>query len=92
MRSCGRSRRIWQGAPTLAVEVVSPTERATDIEQKIADYLAAHTPLMWIIYPRLKTVHGIRPNQPRDVLRLEQELSDPQLLSGFIVPLKALFD
>ena len=83
---------FWDGAPDLAVEVVSPTERASDIEAKISDYLAAGTRLMWIIYPRTRTVHVIRPNEPRPVLNAADTLSAPDILPGFALSVATLFE
>jgi len=83
---------FWDGAPDLAVEVVSPTERANDIEAKITDYLAAGTRLLWIIYPRTRTVHVIRPNEPRPVLHVADTLAAPDILPGFALPVGTLFE
>src|SRR5688572_27367561 len=42
-------------APDLAVEVVSPTDRAQNISVKLANYLAAGT-VVWYFYPQDKEV------------------------------------
>ena len=60
-------------APDLAVEVISPSESAEDVQEKVADYLSAGTQLVWLLYPRLKTVvahtpDGTRTFGPPDVL------------------------
>jgi Uma2 family endonuclease len=46
----------WEGLPDLAVEVVSPNDTLEDVEEKVDDYLAADTPLIWVINPRRRTV------------------------------------
>jgi Uma2 family endonuclease len=43
-------------APDLVVEVLSPSERASAVEEKIADYLRAGTRLMWVIDPDTRQV------------------------------------
>lgn len=85
-----RSDGYWQGAPSLAVEVISPNERAIDVEEKIHDYLAANLQLMWIIYPRLGSVHQIEPTQPRRILGLNDCLEHARILPQFIVPIREL--
>ncbi|WP_110519892.1 Uma2 family endonuclease [Herpetosiphon llansteffanensis] len=85
-----RSDGYWQGAPTVAVEVISPNERAIDVEEKINDYLAANVQLMWIIYPRLGSVHQIEANQQRLVLGSNDCLEHVRLLPQFIVPIREL--
>ncbi len=82
---------FWEGAPDLAVEVISPTERASEIEEKIVAYMQAGTRLMWIVYPRLRTVHVIRPGQPRHILGADATLEAPDVLPGFSLAIAALF-
>ncbi|MCY4064467.1 MAG: Uma2 family endonuclease [Chloroflexi bacterium] len=43
-------------APDLAVEVISPSNKASDIEKKIQQLLNAGTSVIWIVYPDLRTV------------------------------------
>ena len=42
--------------PDLAVEVVSPGNRAGEISTKIAEYLAVGTLLVWVVYPASRSV------------------------------------
>ncbi len=43
---------FWEGAPTLAVEVVSPEDRAADLYAKAHEYVAAGTREVWVLWPR----------------------------------------
>jgi Uma2 family endonuclease len=43
---------FFEGAPDLAVEVISPTDRATELMEKVDDYLAAGTRLVWVVDPQ----------------------------------------
>jgi Uma2 family endonuclease len=52
----GIPKGFWRLAPDLAVEVVSPGETADEIRDKVHDFLAAGTPLVWVVYPRTKEV------------------------------------
>jgi Uma2 family endonuclease len=49
-----------QGAPTLAVEIISPGNSAVDIRKKLIQYLAAGAQAGWLVYPdlRLIEIHG----------------------------------
>jgi len=38
-------------APDVVVEVLSPTETASELEEKLRDYRAAETRLAWIVDP-----------------------------------------
>ena len=49
-------------APNLAVEVISTNDREIDIDQKVADWLAAGSERVWVVRPRQQTVTVHRPN------------------------------
>jgi len=42
---------LFPGAPLVAVEVVSPSNKATDLERKVSQYLAAGAQEVWLVYP-----------------------------------------
>ena len=50
------AHRFYEGAPDLAVEIVSPDDRAREIARKVANYLQAGTRAVWVVYPDLGTV------------------------------------
>lgn len=52
----GVPEAFWNVAPDLAVELVSPGEKAGDVREKVRDYLAAGTRLVWLVYPRTREV------------------------------------
>ena len=43
-------------SPDLAVEVISPNDLATEIDQKVAEYLGAGVPLVWVVHPEARAV------------------------------------
>ena len=54
--TAGRVTGYWPGAPDLAVEVISPNDRYTEVEEKVADWLAAGVQLVVLVNPRNRTV------------------------------------
>jgi Uma2 family endonuclease len=84
---------FWPLAPDLAVEIVSPSESATDIRDKISDYLHAGTQLVWVLYPTRREVVAHRPDGTARTLTAvaDDTLAQPDLLPGFACPLAALF-
>lgn len=52
----GEVEGYWPGAPDLAVEVISPNDSYTGVEEKVAAWLAAGTRAVVVIEPRTKTV------------------------------------
>lgn len=47
---------FWPGPPDLAVEVVSPSDRANEIHAKTRDSLDAGTQLVWVLWPETRSV------------------------------------
>lgn len=78
-------------APDLAVEVISPTERAYSVDEKVADYLGAGVPLVWVINPVARTVRVHRPGKPGVILGEADELTGEHVLPGFRCAVADLF-
>ena len=78
-------------APDLAVEVISPSNTAREMERKLQDYLAAGVRLVWYVYPGPQEVH-VYTAERHDVLTIDQELSGGDVLPGFALPLRQLFE
>jgi Uma2 family endonuclease len=84
--------RLFEGAPRLAIEVVSPTDLAEDLARTVDQYLAADAEAVWVIYPKVREVHTYRPGGASATLGESDLLEDPMLLPGFSLPLRSLFD
>ncbi len=83
---------FWTIVPDLAVEVVSPSESAADVQEKVHDYLQAGTPLMWVVYPRsqqvvVHTADGVARTRSGDDL-----LTSPDILPGFSCAVREIFE
>lgn len=77
--------------PDLAVEVVSPHDRAGDIQAKVSDYLNAGVRLMWVIYPQGRQVVVHRSGGTAETLDAADTLTGGDVLPGFALPLAKLF-
>ena len=80
-----RWARYFLGAPDIAAEVVSPFDMATEVQQKVLEYLAAGSRLVWILEPRARTVTVYRGDGTVQLLREEDMLSGEDVLLGFNV-------
>jgi Uma2 family endonuclease len=69
--------------PRLAVEVLSPNDRAAKLLRKINDYLRCGVGLVWVIDPESRTVTVHRPGQSQVEFAENQELTGEDVLSGF---------
>jgi Uma2 family endonuclease len=81
-----------EGLPTLAVEILSPSDKHEDIVEKVRLYLEAGIPLVWIIDPELQTVAVYRPDALPVSFNTGQELSAEPHLPGFRVGVASLFE
>jgi len=87
----GFPRRYWPFAPDLAVEVVSPSNRATDVHEKAREYLQAGGQLVWIIWPETRTATVYVQGGESYNLTEADALDGGTVLPGFAAPLAALF-
>ena len=86
-----RPRDTWVPlAPDLAVEVISPTDRARDIADKVANYINAGT-LVWYFYPDEQEIKVYEPGKPARTLGINDALDGGKVLPGFKVALKDIF-
>ena len=81
----------WPGAPDLAVEVLSPTDVRSEVDEKIDEYLRSGVRLVWFVNPfeRRVTVH--RPWKRPLVLEEHNSVDGGDVLPGFNYPLARLF-
>lgn len=82
---------FYRGAPDLAVELLSPSDRFSQVAMKIRDYLEAGTPLTWYFDPESRTVAVFRPEQPVRFLDENDVLDGEDVLPGFRLPLNEVF-
>ena len=70
--------------PDLAVEVVSPSDLAYEVEEKVEEYLGVGVRLVWVVYPTTRTIHIHRRDGSTAVVRSPDELNGEDLLPGFV--------
>jgi Uma2 family endonuclease len=87
----GLTRGFFPGAPDLAVEVVSPSDRASEVLAKTRDWLAAGCRAVWVVDPAERTV-SIHDNcgQVR-TLGVSDELTGSDVVPGFRLPVAEIF-
>lgn len=78
-------------APDLVVEVLSPSDRTSDVVAKLEMYQEAGVPLIWLVDPDNQTVTVIAAGKSTVVLRQGDTLDGGDILPGFSVPVAELF-
>lgn len=84
--------KFFPAAPDLAVEVISPGNTFDEMQDKIEEYIAAGTKLIWIVYPKQKMVHVYRRGNVIQILRESDELEGEDILPNFKVKLTEIFN
>lgn len=82
----------FDGAPDLAVEVLSPNDRASEVQGKIRDWLDAGCRAVWLVDPETKSVTVYKSAHDISVLNTADTLADAQLLPGFSAVVSEIFE
>jgi Uma2 family endonuclease len=88
----GEVEGYWPGAPDLVVEVISPADRYADVEDKVVDWLAAGARLVVVVNPRKQVVTLYRSFTQIAVLGLGETLEAPDVVPGWALPVKDVFE
>lgn len=78
-------------APDLAVEVISPGDLASEVNEKIEEYLTVGIRLIWIIDPEARIVDVYRFDGPVNRLRESDFIDGEAVLPGFRCAIKDFF-
>ena len=77
--------------PDLVVEVISEGNTAREMEQKLQDYFAAGSRLVWYVLPPEQAVHVYTAPDQYTVLNINQDLQGEPVLPGFALSMRRLF-
>ena len=88
----GEEHGYFPGAPDFVAEVISPSDRLTDVEEKVAEWIAAGVPMVVVVNPRNKMVQVYR--SMTDVVTLSETdtLDGGDVVPGWRLPIADLFE
>lgn len=81
----------WSLAPDLAIEVVSPGNTKKEMNEKLRDYFAAGSKLVWYVYPKLRQVEVFTSPTSKRIVKRDQILDGGAVLPGLEINLEELF-
>lgn len=87
-----RREGYFEGAPDLAVEVLSKGNTRREMARKIGEYLAAGARQVWIVDPVRRTVTVHARHRPSRVFTSTDHLDGGDLLPGFSLPVCRIFE
>ena len=83
--------KYLEGAPDLAVEIVSPSDRLAALDRKMRKYLDAGTRLGWVVNKQRETVTLYRKDTIPRVLTVDHYLSGEDVIPGFRMAIRELY-
>jgi Uma2 family endonuclease len=81
----------WPGAPDLAVEVISPGDTYTEVQDKVCDWLEAGTKMVILVMPRRRAVTVYRSLSDIVMLGETDTLEGGDVVPGWRIPVRELF-
>jgi Uma2 family endonuclease len=88
----GKVSGFWPGAPDLAVEVVSPGDTYIEVEGKAIEWLGAGALMVLALNPRKRSVTVYRTLNDITILSEGSVLNLSEVVAGFTVPVKDIFN
>ena len=85
-------RGYYPGAPDLAVEVISPNDLYTEVDEKVREWLAHGCQMVLVVNPRSQTVAVHRPGQPVHIIGVDDTLDGQDVVPGWTLPVRDIFD
>ena len=79
-------------SPDLAVEILSPHVSGAELDEKLADYRASGTSLVWVINPERRRISVITATGPMRWLGEEETLDGADVVPGFSCKVSAVFE
>lgn len=88
----GRVTGYFPGAPDLAIEVISPNDRYTEVEEKVEDWLDAGAAMVILLNPRNRTAILRQDGQAPVILTAQDILDGGEVVPGWKMPVGQIFE
>ncbi len=83
--------RFLDAVPDLVVEIVSPSNRPSEIREKAEMWTSFGARLVWVVWPETMTVDVYRPEESVATLGAEDTLTGEDVLPEFSCPVREVF-
>jgi Uma2 family endonuclease len=87
----GLPKKFWTGTPDLVVEVVSPSDRPSEVDDKINNWLQCGAALVWVLNSAKRTMMVYRPDCAARAILVDDMIDGEDVVPGFKLPLKKIF-
>lgn len=82
---------LVEGVPVVAVEIISPSDKQEEIDEKVSEYLDCGVGQVWVVHPRFQTLTVYRSDHAPVMYNVQQTLNAEPHLPGFSLPLARVF-
>ena len=79
-------------SPDVVFEVLSPSDRWSEVQVKVAEYLDAGVRAVCIADDETRSVHVFRPDKPVQVFKADDEFSLPEILGDLRLKVQRFFE
>ncbi|MFN8373108.1 MAG: Uma2 family endonuclease [Anaerolineae bacterium] len=90
-RAAKLTGKYFRSAPEFAVEIMSPNDTADEIQAKVLQYFATGARLVWVIYPRTRTVVVHTSSDESHTYNITGILDGGDVLPGFKLAVRDIF-
>ena len=91
LEAIGEGPGYWPAAPDLAIEVISPSDRYTEVAEKVRDWLDAGTRMVVVVNSRRREVAVYLPGEDPDTLTEDDVLDGGDVVPGWTIPVREIF-
>jgi Uma2 family endonuclease len=91
LQEAGEVKGFWQGPPDLAVEFLSPSDRPSMVNRKIANWFGYGVKQLWVVNEKNRTVTVYRSPSDASTFSGSDYLEAQDLLPGFRLSLERIF-
>jgi Uma2 family endonuclease len=88
----GVGRGLLKFAPDIAIEVLSPSETESELQEKLDDYQVSGTSLVWVVNPERRSVTVVANNAPLRPLHEGDMLDGGDVLPEFSCAVSDIFE
>lgn len=92
LEQVGSVKGYWPGAPDFVVEIISPSDIYTEVEEKVFDWLEAGVKMVVVVNPRKRVVTVYRSLTDIVVLTESDILDGGNVVVGWSIAVKDIFE
>jgi Uma2 family endonuclease len=91
LEEVGDVEGYWPGAPDMVIEVISPSDTYSEVEEKVVQWLSDGTRMVVVLDPRKRTATVYRSLTDITILTEEETIDGGDVVPGWKMPVSDLF-